>query len=104
MYNVIDLSKITGFEWDGGNIDKSYQKHRVTTNEAEVVFTDENIGIEKDVKYQGKEERYIAIGKTVGAKILFVVFTLRETRIRIISARTANKKEKRLYEKAKENP
>ena len=102
---MIDLSKITGFEWDKGNIDKNYQKHSITPNEAEQVFTDEGAQVEKDIKHQEKEERYIAIGKDAQNKILFVVFTLRKHKIRVISARVANQKERRLYEEqVKKNP
>ena len=100
---MIDLRKITRFKWDRGNIDKSYEKHGIIPNEAEEVFTDKHVGIEKDVKHQEKEERFIAIGKTLEEKLLFVVFTLRETVIRVISARRANKKERRLYEKTKKS-
>ncbi len=100
---MIDLTKIVGFQWDKGNVDKSYQKHDITPNEAEEVFVDKNVGIEKDVKHQEIEERYIAIGKTLEKKLLFVVFTIRDRMIRIISARAANKKERRLYEKAKKD-
>lgn len=98
---MIDISKLTVFEWDKGNIDKSYQKHGVTPNEAEEVFLDKNIGIERDIKHQGTEERYIAIGITLNAKLLFVVFTMRDSIIRVISARRANKRELALYNKAK---
>ncbi|MBI2338226.1 BrnT family toxin [Candidatus Daviesbacteria bacterium] len=102
---MIDLSKIISFEWDKGNIDKSYQKHGITPNETEQVFTDEGVQIEKDIKHQEKETRYIAIGKNEVARILFVVFTLRKHKIRVISARIANQKERRLYEKrVKKNP
>lgn len=94
----MDLRKIKGFQWDKGNIDKSYQKHGITPNEAEEVFLDRNLGIEKDIKHQEIEERYIAIGKIVSGRILFVVFTLRKNKIRIISARSANEKERRKYE------
>lgn len=100
---VIDLTKITVFEWDTGNIDKSYQKQGITPDEAEQVFVDSNVGIEKDIKHQEIEERYIAIGKTLDEKLLFVVFTMRNNVIRVISARRANQKERRLYEKAKKN-
>ena len=100
---MIDLRKITGFEWDKGNIDKSYTKHGITPNEAEEVFIDKNVGIERDVKHQEKEERYIAIGETLEQKLLFVVFALRNYIIRVISARRANKKERRLYEESKKN-
>lgn len=101
---MIDLSKIKGFEWDKWNIDKSYQKHGITSNEAEEVFIDKNVGIERDIKHHEIEERYIAIGMTLNEKLLFVVFTIRGSVIRVISARRANKKERRLYEEAKKNP
>ena len=102
---MIDLRKIIGFEWDQGNIDKSYQKHGITTKDAEEVFLDKGIQIKRDFKHHETEERFIAIGKNLKSKILFVIFTMRYSkisraflRIRIISARTANKKERRMYE------
>lgn len=97
---MIDLSKITGFEWDKGNIDKNYQKHGIAPNETEQVFTDEDVQVERDIKHQEKEKRYIAIGKNAVDRILFVVFTLRKHKIRVISARVADQKERRLYEEA----
>lgn len=100
---MIDLSKIKGFQWDKGNVDKSYQKHGITPNEAEEVFVDKNVGIERDIKHQETEERYIAIGVTLNEELLFVVFTMRDDMIRVISVRRANKKERRLYEKAKKD-
>lgn len=96
---MVDLGKITRFEWDEGNIDKSYEKHGITPKEAEEVFLDEHITIEKDIKHDQKEERFIAIGKTFEGKMLFVVFTLRNNKIRVISGRIVNKKERRVYEK-----
>ena len=95
---MIDLRKIIGFEWDQGNIDKSYQKHGITTKDAEEVFLDKGIQIKRDFKHHETEERFIAIGKNLESKILFVIFTMRYSKIRIISARTANKKERRMYE------
>ncbi len=95
---MVDLKKITGFEWDQGNIDKSYQKHGITPNEAEEVFLDEDILLLEDIKHSKQEERFKAIGKITKGKMLLLVFTIRRNRIRIISARVANKKERRLYE------
>ena len=95
---MVDLKKITGFEWDQGNIDKSYLKHGITTKDAEEVFLDKGIQIKRDFKHHETEERFIAIGKNLKAKVLFVIFTMRYSKIRIISARTANKKERRMYE------
>lgn len=95
---VIDLSKITSFEWDKGNIDKSYEKHGITPNEAEEVFLDEEILLLEDAIHSEEEDRFTAIGRTMKGDVLFLSFTLRKKRIRIISARKANKKERRLYE------
>ena len=98
---MIDLNKILGFQWDKWNIDKSYKKHGITPNETEEVFLDENVKIEKDIKHREQEERFIAIGKNIDGKILFVVFTVRVDKIRIISGRIANNKEKEVYQKGK---
>ena len=95
---MIDLSKFTGFNWDKGNIDKSYAKHGITPNEAEEVFLDEDILLLEDIKHSEQEERFEAIGKIIKGDILFLAFTVRKDKIRIISARKANKKERRQYE------
>lgn len=95
---MLDLAKITGFEWDQGNIGKSYQKHGITPNEAEEAFLDTHVFFQEDIKHSEKEERFIAISKTGKNKMLFSIFTLRNKKIRIVSTRVANKKEKRLYE------
>lgn len=98
---MIDLNKISGFEWDKWNIDKSYAKHGISPNESEEIFLDEDIKIEKDLKHQQQEKRFIAIGKTTENKILFVIFTIRNDKIRIISVRIANKKEREVYNRSK---
>ena len=98
------LYHILEFEWDSGNLDKSFKKHGVSPKESEEVFLDENVRIAKSIKSPLQEERHIAIGKTGSAKILFIVFTIREEKIRVISARMANKKEREVYEqKIKKN-
>lgn len=100
-----DLSKFTGFDWDHGNFLKSELKHGITPEEAESAFLDKKLLVDEDLKHQEIEERFIGIGKTTDNKILSVVFTLRYGKIRIISSRKANKKERTgYYEKAKENP
>lgn len=92
------LSEILEFEWDKGNIDKSYQKHGITPNEAEEVFLDQDILILEDIKHSKKEERFMAIGKIFLGSMLFLSYTIRKDKVRIISVRFANKKERRLYE------
>lgn len=87
------------FEWDKGNSDKNWIKHKIKNKEAEEVFFDENKVTFPDVLHSGREERYRIIGKTRSGRLLFVVFTIRKKVIRIISVRDINKKEVILYEK-----
>lgn len=97
------LPEPVDFEWDKGNVDKSLKKHQVRNDEAEEVFLDEEKVIYKDVLHSGKEERCILLGKTKLGRLLFVVFTTRKKRLRIISARDTNKREAKLYEKKTQN-
>ena len=93
------FKKLQCFEWDNWNTDKIYHKHKVEPFECEEVFFDENKVILTDVFHSGKEERYILLGTTKENRLLFVVFTVRVNKVRIISARDINKKERHLYEK-----
>ena len=99
---MLDLKKYAGFEWDKGNIDKNIdkniEKHGITLKGAEEFFLDENLLIIEDIDHSQKEKRYIAIGKTVQNIILFSAFTIRKNKIRFISVRKANKKERSQYE------
>lgn len=85
------------FIWDKGNKDKSWLKHEVTNSESEEIFFDANKRISKDKFHSGKEERFIILGRTKEEKLLFVVFTIRDKKVRIISARDISRKEKQLY-------
>lgn len=87
------------FEWDEGNIDKNKIKHGIDNREAEESFFDRNSVIYKDVFHSKKETRYILLGKTKSSKLLYIVFTKRNKKIRIISVRVINKRETKFYEK-----
>lgn len=91
------------FEWDKGNIGKN-KKHKVVDLEAEEVFFDEKKKSYKDIIHSGTEERYILLGKTKKKRLLYLVFTVRKGRVRIISVRDVNIKEVYLYEKAAKSP
>lgn len=93
-----DPTALIAFEWDQGNSEKSYRKHGITAKEAEEVFLDERSIVVEDIKHSGLEERSIIIGQTFSGKLLFVVFIIRSTHIRVISARVVNKKERGQYE------
>ncbi|VVA43732.1 conserved hypothetical protein [Candidatus Roizmanbacteria bacterium] len=96
---MIKKDNLFEFEWDKGNIDKNYKKHDIAPNQAEEVFLDERLKVKKDIAHSQKEERLIALGRNLTKNVLFVVFTRRKSKIRIISARLANIKERRNYEK-----
>ena len=87
------------FQWDKGNIKKNLEKHGFKHTEIEEVFFNKQKKILKDKLHSKNENRYILLGKTRKAKVLFVVFTVRNKKARVISARRLNKKEMKLYEK-----
>jgi len=99
-YNI--LQKCTGFEWDQYNSQKNWEKHKVTPAECEQAFFNRPIVIIEDVKHSQSEKRFYALGKTDLRRKLFIVFTIRNNLIRVISARNMNRKEKRSYEKHEE--
>lgn len=92
------VKKAVEFDWDKGNIGKNL-KHGVEDQEAEEVFLDAHRFIFKDRLHSGGEERLRILGKTKKERLLFIAFTIRSSKIRVISARDINRKEVSLYEK-----
>ncbi len=89
------------FEWDYGNQNKNFKKHGVSDEEAESVFSDSDKAKYPDPKHSNIEPRFVLTGETKTGRQLFIVYTIRKNKIRIISARDLNKrKEGYLYEKA----
>jgi uncharacterized DUF497 family protein len=87
------------FEWDRGNFTKSARKHGVPAEEVESVFQLKLAStIGRQFSPDVDEERLCVIGPSKMGRLVLVVFTLREGRVRPISSRPANKKEQRLYE------
>jgi uncharacterized protein len=86
------------FLWDKGNTGKNFLKHKVTDQECEESFFDQKKKIFRDVLHSNNENRFILLGKTKGGRILFIVFMLRQEKVRVISARDLNRKERHLYE------
>lgn len=97
---MLNLSQLTGFDWDGGNSRKSLEKHGVNQMEAEQVFLDPRLLILIDDRHSVHEPRYHAFGSTLAGRRLQVSFTLRQdgTLIRVISVRSMSRKEKARYE------
>ena len=104
MKDGIDIVSLAeGFEWDEGNIGKNREKHRVSYVECEEMFFNNPVISQRDETHSIREDRYFLLGKTDTERLLFVVFTLRGTKIRIVSARDMNRKEKRVYEQTQED-
>ncbi len=98
---MIDLIKITGFDWDDGNARKN-EKHEVSTAESEQVFFNSPLLLLADAKHSDRESRFHALGKTDQGRRLHIAFTVREAgaKIRVISARDMHRKERVIYEQA----
>jgi len=98
---TIRIPKPIAFDWDESNHEKNWLKHGVQATEAEESFFDREKRLAHDhlhtTEFTEFEARYILLGKTRSARLLFVVFTLRGDRVRVISARDCTPKERRLY-------
>ncbi|MGA2333155.1 MAG: BrnT family toxin [Syntrophales bacterium] len=91
------LSKCLGFDWDEGNLLKNWEKHRVSASECEQVFFNRPLIARHDTGHSSDEERFYVLGQSDSGKRLFIVFTVRNNLIRIISAREMNRKERNAY-------
>ena len=83
------------FEWDTDKALSNLKKHGVDFDDAAMVFGDPNRIEEFDALHSVDEDRYVTIGMV--NTILFVVFTERDDKTRLISARKATAREKRRY-------
>ena len=81
------LESCTGFEWDEGNSTKNWVQHDVTNGECEQIFFNRPLIVKRDKAHSEIENRYYALGRTNFNRLLFMVFTIRGQKIRIISAR-----------------
>ena len=98
------FSTLTGFDWDDSNRNKNWDQHKVTWFECEEVFFNQPLYIVPDTVHSIVEERFYALGRTNSDRLLFLVFTHRKSRIRIISARDMHKKGRKVYnEKAQKD-
>jgi len=96
---MLNFNEIEGFDWDRGNVDKNLDKHNVTNIEIEEVFFDQDILLYLNEKHSTIEVRYYCLGKTFIGRRLYISFTLRNNKIRAISARDMSKNEREIYDK-----
>jgi len=91
------LSRIGGFDWDKGNIERNRRRHKVSFVECEELFFNRPLVVAEDEIHSNAESRYYALGTTNGGRYLFIVFTVRTNKIRVISARDMSRRERRIY-------
>ena len=83
------------FEWDTDKAASNLRKHGINFAQATSVLKDETAMTIYDE--HSLEDRYITIGMSDLCQLLVVVYTVRKKRIRLISARKANKRERQQY-------
>jgi hypothetical protein len=86
------------FEWDEEKARTTLKKHGVSFAEATTVFGDSFAVTIDDPLHSIDEERFVTIGYSEAQRLLVVVHTDRGDNIRIISARTATRRERQTYE------
>ena len=87
------------FEWDFDKATSNYLKHGISFEEAKTVFSDDFARLISDPDHSQDEERFILLGTSINSNLLIVCHCIREEEIvRIISARKADRKERRTYE------
>jgi uncharacterized DUF497 family protein len=89
------------FQWDSKKAKSNLSKHRVSFEEAVLVFSDTLSFTFDDEAHSHAERRYATLGISARGRILVVAHTMRGEQVRIISAREATPRERRWYEKEK---
>ncbi len=88
------LAAVEGFDWEEHNSRKIWTKHAVSPLECEEVF----FGAPRvlaDPVHSGSERRFVAFGATATGRRLAVDFTLRGSRLRVVTARDQSRRERR---------
>ena len=91
------LHQCSGFDWDKGNINKNWLKHKVSPAECEQIFFNHPLVIQDDKIHSKTEKRFYALGKTDLKRTLFIAFAVRNSLIRVISARDMSRKEREVF-------
>jgi uncharacterized protein len=97
MDDIVVMPDFEEFDWDAANAEKNWIAHGVSPAEAEQVFFNKPLLVADDVKHSGQERRYYLLGQTDEGRLLFVAFTLRRNKVRVISARDMSRKEQKIY-------
>ncbi len=86
------------YQWDYDKAQSNLRKHKIRFADAVFVFQDESAITLEDTEHSEDEDRYVTIGMDALGQILVVIFTWRGNTIRLISARKATARERKVYE------
>lgn len=86
------------FEWDEAKAESNFKKHGVSFEEATTCLHDPLAMTAADPDHSIGENRWITFGMSSESRLLVVAHTEGHEKIRIINARKATKKERRIYE------
>ena len=92
------------FDWDNNKNQSNIAKHGISFEEAIAIFDDPNILNYEDTRFNYGETRFVSIGQIIlvtqeKTVIIVVIHTQRNQTIRLISARKANERERKRYER-----
>ena len=93
------LRECTGFQWDEENATKNWESHDVTQAECEETFFNQPFVVRRDRKHSQTESRLYGLGRTDAGRLLFIAFTIRGDKVRVISARDMTPAESQRYPK-----
>jgi uncharacterized DUF497 family protein len=91
------FARVTGFDWDAGNSEKNWRRHAVTQAETEQAFINRPVLVMSSPQSPASEVRHFALGQSDQGRRLAIIFTLRGSLLRVISARPMSRRERRLY-------
>lgn len=83
------------FDWDEGNV-RHLRRHRIAPVEFEEVLLNDPLDLEYQI--ENGEARYKSLGETSRGRVLVVVWTIRERKIRAVTGYGASRALRRLYE------
>lgn len=98
MIELTSMPDFKGFDWSGGNAEKNWESHQVSPAKCEQLFFNSPLLTANDKKHSSLEKRWFALGQTDATRELFIAFTMRINKIRVISARDMHKKERARYQ------
>lgn len=96
MYRQCAYHDLVSFEWDPKKAEANLRKHGVDFADAALALEDERAITIPDAA-SASEGRFITLGMDPLGRVLVVVYTWRSEKIRLISARTATRREARQY-------